>query len=109
MVFSIYDSTEDAIKKMIAANERTMNLGGGDGAALATATRRLRKLQISTLRGAPRDSKQLEWLIRRKEREKKDAQYIWDTERLMAEIEMLKVVEYLVNRKMDNNNSSQTR
>jgi hypothetical protein len=98
MVFSIYDSTEDAIKKMIAANERTLNLGGGNGAALATATKRLRKLQISTLRGAPRDSKQLEWLIRRKEREKKEAKYIWDTERLMAEIEMLKVVFYLVYR-----------
>ena len=83
---------------MIAANERTLNLGGGNGAALATATKRLRKLQISTLRGAPRDSKQLEWLIRRKEREKKEAKYIWDTERLMAEIEMLKVVFYLVYR-----------
>ena len=31
MVFSIYDSTEDAVMKMIAANERTLNLGGSDG------------------------------------------------------------------------------
>lgn len=98
MVFSIYDSTEDAIKKMIAANERTLNLGGGDGAALSIASKRFSKLQISTLRGAPREAKQLEWLIRRKEREKNEAQYIWDTERLMVEIEMLKVVLYLVNR-----------
>ena len=86
---------------MIAANERTLNLGDGDGAALATATRRLRKLQISTLRSAPRDARQLEWIIRRKERERereKEANYIWETERLIAEIEMLKVVLYLVNR-----------
>ena len=106
MVFSIYDSTEDAIKKMIAANERTLNLGGGNGAALASATKRMRELQIRTLRGAPRDAKQLEWLSRRKEREKKEAKYIWDTERLMSEIEMLKVVFYLVNRNRNINSKS---
>ena len=102
MVFSIYDSTEDAIKKMVAACERTMNLGGGNGAALTTATKRTRELQIRTLRAAPRDAKQLEWLIQRKEREKKEAQYIWDTEKLMTEIEMLKIVLYLVSRNMNN-------
>lgn len=87
---------------MIAANERIMALGGGnDGAALASTTKRLYELQIKTLRGAPRDAKQLEWLIRRKEREKKEAKYIWDTETLMTEIEMLKVLLYLVNRNND--------
>lgn len=71
LVSSIYDSTEDAINKMIAANERTLNLGDDDdGVGLATATRRLRKLQISTLRGAPRDARQLEWIIRRREGER---------------------------------------
>ena len=71
-VFSIYDSTEDAIKKMIAPIERTLNLGSRNGATLASTTKRMRELQIRTLRGAPRDTKQLEWLIRRKEREKKE-------------------------------------
>jgi hypothetical protein len=75
---------------MIEANERTMALGDGDGAALHTATKRLYELQIKMLRSAPRDKKQLEWLIRRKEREKKEAKYIWDTERLMTELECLK-------------------
>ena len=58
---------------MIAANERTLNLGGGNGAALAAATKRMGELQIRTLRSAPRDARQLEWLIRKKERERKEA------------------------------------
>jgi hypothetical protein len=83
---------------MIEADERIMALGGGNGAVLYASTKRLYELQIKTLSDAPRDAKQIEWLIRRKEREKKEAKYIWDTERLMAEIEMSKVVLYLVNR-----------
>jgi len=66
LVFSICDSTEDAIKKMIGANEIALNLG--DGAVLATTSRRLHKLQASTLRCAPRDARQLEWIIRRRQR-----------------------------------------
>ena len=69
LVFSLYDSTEDAIKKMIAANEKTLNLD--DDAGLAATTRRLHKLQISTLRGTPRDARQLEWIILRRERAKR--------------------------------------
>jgi len=45
LVFSIYYSTQDAIKEMIAANERRMALGDGNGAALATATLSLQQQQ----------------------------------------------------------------
>jgi len=51
---------------MIGANEIALNLG--DGAVLATTSRRLHKLQASTLRCAPRDARQLEWIIRRRQR-----------------------------------------
>lgn len=98
MVYSIYDSTEEAIKKMIEANERIMALGGGNGAALHTTTRRLYELQINTLRDAPRDKDKLEWILKKKEKAKKDAKEIEETERLDTEIEMLKIVLYLVNR-----------
>jgi hypothetical protein len=98
LVYSIYDSTEEAIKKMIEANERIMALGGGNGAALRTTTRRLYELQINTLRDAPRDKDKLEWILKKKEKAKKDAKEIEETERLDTEIEMLKIVLYLVNR-----------
>jgi hypothetical protein len=41
LVFSIYNSTELAIKKMIEANEKIMALGGVQRDALNTATKRL--------------------------------------------------------------------
>jgi hypothetical protein len=58
------------------------------------------KLKIKTLENAPRrDPDKLQRLLRSKEREKKDeAMHIKDIERLVTEIEMLKVVLYLVNR-----------
>jgi len=83
---------------MIEANERIMALGGGNGAALHTTTRRLYELQINTLRDAPRDKDKLEWILKKKEKAKKDAKEIEETERLDTEIEMLKIVLYLVNR-----------
>ncbi len=83
---------------MIEANERIMALGGGNGAALHTTTRRLYELQINTLRDAPRDKDKLEWILKKKEKAKKDAKEFEETERLDTEIEMLKIVLYLVNR-----------
>lgn len=83
---------------MIEANERIMAVGGGNGAALHTTTRRLYELQINTLRDAPRDKDKLEWILKKKEKAKKDAKEIEETERLDTEIEMLKIVLYLVNR-----------
>ncbi len=55
------------------------------------------KLQIKTLRNAPRDADKLEQLLKVKRRQKEKAMHIGDTQRLVTEIEMLKVVLYLVN------------
>jgi hypothetical protein len=56
-------------------------------------------LLIKTLlQNAPRDADKLERLLRLKERQKDEAMYMEKTERLVTEIEMLKVVLYLVMR-----------
>jgi hypothetical protein len=60
------------------------------------------ELQIETLQNAPRDADKLRQLLKMKVRQKEEATHIEDTERLVTEIEMLKVVFYLVCR---NNNS----
>jgi hypothetical protein len=54
------------------------------------------KLQIKTLQNAPRDADKLEWLLKKKESAKKEAMHIEDTQRLVTEIEMLRVVSHLV-------------
>jgi hypothetical protein len=54
------------------------------------------KLKIKTLQNAPRDANKLERLLRSKEKEKDEAMQIEDTQRLVTEIEMLRVVLYLV-------------
>ena len=54
------------------------------------------KLQIKTLQNAARDADKLEWLLKKKERAKDEAMRIEDTQRLVSEIEMLKVVLHLV-------------
>jgi hypothetical protein len=98
LVFSNYDLTEEAIKKMIEANKRMINEQHNN-----QVVNEHFKLQIKTLQSAPRDPDKLKRLLRLKEREKDEAMYIGDRERLFTEIEMLRVVLYLVNR---NNNKS---
>jgi hypothetical protein len=49
-------------------------------------------LKIKTLENAPRDPDKLKRLLQSKEREKEEAVHIEDTQRLVTEIEMLKVV-----------------
>jgi hypothetical protein len=68
-------------------------------------------MQIKTLlQNAPRDPDKLERLLRIKEREKQEAMYtLEDTQRLVTEIEMLRVVLYLVNRNNRRNKASQKR
>jgi hypothetical protein len=64
---SIYDSTEEAIQKMIEASERMVNEQHGN-----PAVNEHFKLQIKTLQNAPRDTDKLERLLKAKEeREKK--------------------------------------
>jgi hypothetical protein len=61
------------------------------------------KVKIKTLENAPiRDPGKLKRLLQSKEREKKDeAMHIRDIERLVTEIEMLKIVFHLVSRKSE--------
>jgi hypothetical protein len=51
------------------------------------------------LQNAPRDEDKLRELLKLKEKENEKATHIEDTQRLVTEIEMLKVVLYLVSRK----------
>jgi hypothetical protein len=75
LVYSIYDSTEVAIQKMIDTSQGM--------------------LEIKTLENAPRDADRVRRLLQIKQRQKEEAMHIEDTQRLVAEIEMLKVVLYL--------------
>jgi hypothetical protein len=51
------------------------------------------------LQNAPRDADKLERLLQVKQKQKEEAMYMKDTQRLITEIEMLKVVLFLVNRR----------
>ena len=54
------------------------------------------ELETRTLENAPRDADKLERLLQVKQRQKEEADHIEDTQRLVKEIEMLKVVLLLV-------------
>jgi hypothetical protein len=71
LVYSIYDSTEEAIKKMIEASQRMimMNSQGGELGGMNPAINRHLELEIKTLQNVPRDSDKLERLLQVKERE----------------------------------------
>jgi hypothetical protein len=56
------------------------------------------ELEIETIENAPRDADKLRQLLQIKQRQKEEAMHIEDTERPGTEIEMLKVVLYLVSR-----------
>ena len=57
------------------------------------------ELEIKTLQNAPRDADKLRQLLKVKQRQKEEVDHIEDTQRLATEIEMLKVILYLVSRK----------
>jgi hypothetical protein len=56
------------------------------------------ELEIEMLQNAPRDADKLRRHLKVKQRQKEEAMHVEDTERLVTEIEMLKVVLYLVMR-----------
>lgn len=100
LVFSIHDSTEVAIQKMIDASQgmiTIMNSQGEEG--MSPPMKKHLELEIKILQNAPRDADKLERLLKIKRRQKEEAMHIEDTQTLVAEIEMLKVVLYLVCRK----------
>jgi hypothetical protein len=127
LVFSIYDSTEVAIQKMIEASERMIRMNSNIDSDLDGSNKKQRtweraespsagtaescrginstinehlELQINMLQNAPRDARKLEWLLKTKRREKEEAKEGEDAEKLATEIEMLKVVLFLVCRKI---------
>jgi hypothetical protein len=84
---------------MIEASQRILKVNTpGDLGGMNPAVKKHYELQIKTLQNAPRDVDKLERLLKRKQREKEEAMHIEETQRLVTEIEMLKVVLYLANR-----------
>ena len=73
----------DASQRMITMNNQGEELGG-----MSPPQKRYLALQIKTLEKAPRDAEKLERLLKAKRRQKEEAMYIEDTQRLGTEIEM---------------------
>jgi hypothetical protein len=63
-----------------------------EGWGLNPIMKRHLELEIKTLQNAPRDADKLRKLLELKQRQKEEAMHIQDTQRLVTEIEMLKVV-----------------
>jgi methyl coenzyme M reductase beta subunit len=83
---------------MIDANQR-MSKMNSQGGGMSSPLKRHLELEIRTLENAPRDADKLERLLQVKQKQKEEAMHIEDTQRLVTEIEMLKVVLYLVCRR----------
>jgi hypothetical protein len=83
----------EASQRMLTVNSQE-TLGG-----LSPPQERHLELEIETLQNAPRDAEKLERLLKAKQRQKEEAMHIEDTQRLVTEIEMLKVILYLVSRR----------
>jgi hypothetical protein len=102
LVYSIHDSTEVAIQKMIDASQRILAVNSQvqgeskENWGINPVMKRHLELEIRTLQNAPRDAAKLRRLLEIKQRQKEEADHIEDTQRLVTEIEMLKVVLFLV-------------
>jgi hypothetical protein len=102
LVYSIHDSTEVAIQKMIEASQRMITIQSQvpgearEGWGINPVVKRHLELEIRTLQNAPRDADKLRKLLEVKQRKKEEADHIEDTQRLVTEIKMLKVVLFLV-------------
>ena len=105
LVYSIHDPTEVAIQKMIDASQRMIDVQSHvqgeakEGWGTNPVMKRHLELEIKTLQNAPRDADKLRKLLEIKQRQKEEADHIEDTQKLVTEIEMLKVVLYLVSMK----------
>ena len=83
----------EASQRMLTVNSQE-TLGG-----LSPPQKRHLELEVETLQNAPRDAEKLERLLKAKQRQKEEAMHIEDTQRWVTEIEMLKVILYLVSRR----------
>jgi hypothetical protein len=84
---------------MIDANQGIITMGSQGGEGMSPPMKKHLQLEIKTLENAPRDADKLRKLLQVKQRQKDEAMHMEDTQRLATEIEMLKVVLYLVSRK----------
>jgi hypothetical protein len=89
----------DASQRMITVNRQVEGEAREEGWGINPVMKRHLELEIKTLQNAPRDAHKLMRLLEVKQRQKEQAMHIEDTQRLVTEIEMLKVVSYLVSRK----------
>jgi hypothetical protein len=78
LIYSIYDSTEEAIQKMIEASQRMIRINS-QGEGINPVTKRHYELQVRTLQNAPRDEEKLERLLKAKERQQEKGMHIEDT------------------------------
>jgi methyl coenzyme M reductase beta subunit len=89
---------------MIEASQSMLDVNsqGGEGAAgggMNPVMKRHLELEIKTLQNTPRYADKVRQLLKIKQKQKEEAMHIEDTQRLVTEIEMLKVVLYLMVRK----------
>jgi hypothetical protein len=79
----MYDSTEVAIKKMIDASQKILNVKT-KREAMNPAVKKHYELQMETLRNATRDVNKLEWPLKTKKRQEDEAMHnIEDAQRLV--------------------------
>jgi hypothetical protein len=90
---SIYDSTEIVIQELIDECQRNL-----DEQYISLVANEYLKQKMNTLQNAPRDLQILERLLKQEEKECEKAKYSLDIESLVAEIEVLRVIRYLINR-----------
>jgi hypothetical protein len=65
LVFSIHDSTEVAIQKMIEASQRMLTVNSQETlGGISPPQRRHLELEIKTLKNAPRDAEKLERFLK---------------------------------------------
>jgi hypothetical protein len=99
------DSTEQIIQKMIEGIRRMISPNYNSSQQqepelrISSAAKRHFELEIETLQNAPRNEGKLRELLKLKEKQNGEATHIEDTQRLVTEIGMLKVVLFLVCRK----------
>jgi hypothetical protein len=85
----------DASQRMITMHTQVPG-EASEGWGINPAVKRHLELEIRTLQNAPRHADKLRRLLETKQRQKEEADHIEDTQRLVTEIEMLKVVLFLV-------------
>ena len=87
LVYSIHDSTEVAIQKMIDFSQRMIDVQSKvtgepkDGWGINTVIKKHLELEIRTLQNAPRDAAKLRRLLQIKQRQKDEAKHSEDTQR----------------------------